>query len=65
MALNSDIAFKMGCGRYIQERNAIVNNLKVGVCGFGIGSNIVDKKLIEAENYEAITELARVYTSQL
>ena len=39
--------------------------LKAGVCGFGIGSNIVSKKLIEAENYEAITELARMYTSQL
>ena len=27
MALNSDIAFKIGCGRYIQERKAIKNNL--------------------------------------
>lgn len=27
MALNSDIAFKIGCGRYIQEREAIINNL--------------------------------------
>ena len=35
MALNSDIAFKFGCGRYIQERNAIVNNLKTELARFG------------------------------
>ena len=39
--------------------------LKAGVCGFGIGSNIVSKKLIEAGDYKAITELARAYTAQL
>ena len=33
--------------------------LRAGVCGFGIGSNIVDKKLIEAEDYAEITELAK------
>ena len=38
---------------------------KAGVCGFGIGSNIVNKKLIEAGDFKAITELARVYTAQL
>ena len=35
--------------------------LKAGVCGFGIGSNIVDKKLIEREDWSAITALARRY----
>lgn len=34
-----------------------------GVCGFGIGSNIVDKKLLADNNYEEITELARKYVS--
>ena len=36
--------------------------LKAGVCGFGIGSNIVNKKLIDAGDFTAITELARKYT---
>lgn len=39
--------------------------LKAGVCGFGIGSNIIDKKLIEAEDYNGITELAKKYVSSL
>ena len=47
------------------DENNMDEYLKAGVCGFGIGSNIVSKKLVEAGNYEAITELARMYTSQL
>ena len=35
--------------------------LKAGVCGFGIGTNIVDKKLIAANDFDAITELAKKY----
>ncbi len=35
MALNSDIAFKFGCGRYIQERQAIQHNLETEVKRFG------------------------------
>lgn len=34
-----------------------------GVCGFGIGSNIVDKKLIEKGAFDEIEALAKVYTS--
>lgn len=37
--------------------------LKVGICGFGIGSNITDKKMIEEGNFEGITALARKYVS--
>jgi len=33
--------------------------LNVGICGFGMGSNIVDKKALADGNYEAITELAK------
>lgn len=33
--------------------------LKAGICGFGMGSNIVDKKAIDEGNYAAITELAK------
>ena len=39
--------------------------LKAGVCGFGIGSNIIDKKLIEDEDYDGITALAKKYVSAL
>lgn len=39
--------------------------LKAGVCGFGLGSNIVDKKLLEANDYEAITLLAEKYVSEV
>lgn len=35
--------------------------LKCGVCGFGLGSNIIDKKLLAASDYEAITALAEKY----
>jgi len=47
------------------DENNMEEYLKAGVCGFGIGSNIVNKKLIEAGDFEAITELARVFTSRL
>ena len=36
---------------------------KIGISGFGIGSNIIDKKLIDAEDYEGITALAKKYVS--
>lgn len=39
--------------------------LKTGVCGFGIGSGIVDKKMLQANDYKAITKLAEGYTSIL
>lgn len=45
----------------INEDN-MADYLKAGVFGFGIGSNIVNKKLIDADNYPAITELAKTYT---
>lgn len=35
MALNSDIAYKFGCGRYIQEENAIEKNLYRELKNFG------------------------------
>lgn len=45
------------------NENNISDYLKAGVCGFGIGSNIVSKKLIAENNFEAITELAKKYVS--
>ena len=35
--------------------------LAAGVCGFGVGSNIIDKRMLAEENYACITELARRY----
>lgn len=37
--------------------------LNAGISGFGIGSNIVDKKLVEANDFAAIRRLAEKYTS--
>lgn len=35
--------------------------LSAGVCGFGVGANIVDKNLVNECNYEKITALAEKY----
>ena len=32
---------------------------KVGCCGFGIGGNLVNKKMIQSCNYEALTKTAK------
>lgn len=37
--------------------------LKAGVCGFGIGSNIADKKLIGTGDWAGLTALAEKYTA--
>ena len=36
---------------------------KAGASGFGIGGNIVDKKMLETGDYAAITDLAKRYVS--
>ena len=38
---------------------------KAGVVGFGIGGNIIDKKLLNAQDYPAITKLAEEYVSKI
>lgn len=48
----------------IDEHN-MADYIKVGVSGFGIGTNIVNKKMIEENNYDAITELAAKYVDAL
>lgn len=48
----------------INESN-MSDYLKAGVCGFGIGSNIVSKKLVDANDFNAVTELAKKYTDAL
>ena len=46
----------------VDETN-MADYLKVGVSGFGVGSNIIDKKALAEENYAAITELAKKYVA--
>lgn len=46
------------------DSNNMAEFLKAGAAGFGIGSNIVDKKLIDSENYTELTALAKTYTKQ-
>lgn len=43
----------------------ITEYLSVGACGVGIGSDIANKKLIEANNFDAIEENARRYVKQI
>jgi 2-dehydro-3-deoxyphosphogluconate aldolase/(4S)-4-hydroxy-2-oxoglutarate aldolase len=39
--------------------------LKAGICGFGIGGNIVDMKLVNAGDYAGLTALAQRYTDRI
>ncbi len=47
------------------NENNMSDYLKAGVCGFGIGSNIVSKKLVDANDFKAVTELAKKYNDAL
>ena len=46
----------------VNEEN-IKDYLNAGASGFGIGSNIVNKKLINSGSFDAICELAKKYTA--
>jgi len=43
----------------------ISDYLKIGVCGFGLGSNIVNKKMIANGDWDAITALAQKYVAAI
>ena len=48
------------------HRKAMVNMnefIEAGVCGFGIGTNITNKKMIEENDFEGITALAKEYVA--
>ena len=47
------------------DENNMAEYLKAGISGFGIGSNIVNKKLIENGEFDKITELAKKYVSAI
>lgn len=44
------------------NENNMKDYLDVGICGFGIGSNIVNKKLIDNNDFETISILTKKYT---
>ena len=48
----------------INEKN-MIDYFTAGVSGIGIGSNIVDKKAIEKNDFEAITKHAKLYVDSL
>lgn len=45
----------------INEEN-MSDYLSAGVCGFGVGSNIINKKMLENNDFKAVTALAEKYT---
>ncbi len=45
------------------DENNMEEYLKAGVSGFGIGTNIVNKKMLENNDYNGITKLAEKYVS--
>ena len=47
------------------DENNMKDYLKVGISGFGVGSNITDKKMIENNDWAGITALAKKYVSDL
>ena len=47
------------------DENNIKDYLKIGLSGFGIGSNIVKKDLISAGKFSEITELAKKYVNAI
>ena len=47
------------------DENNMQDYLKAGVSGFGVGSNIIDKKMLDAEDWSGITALAEKYVSVL
>jgi len=47
------------------DENNMQEYIKAGVCGFGVGSNIIDKKLLAENDYASIAEYAKKYVNAL
>ncbi len=45
------------------DENNMQDYLKAGVSGFGVGSNIIDKKMLDAGDWSGITALAKKYVA--
>lgn len=48
----------------VDERN-VGDFLAIGLSGVGVGSNIVKKAMLDAEDYDGITKLATLYTEAI
>ncbi len=46
------------------DENNMREYMDAGVCGIGVGSGIVKKSLVDSDDFEAITELAKKYTEK-
>ena len=47
------------------DHNNLTEYLRAGVCGVGVGANIVNKDLLRQGNFEAIAALAAEYTARI
>lgn len=47
------------------DENNMADYLKAGISGFGIGTNIVNRKLIDEGKFDEITHLAKKYVANL
>lgn len=47
------------------DKNNMKDYLAAGVCGFGVGSNIINKKMLAENDYRGITALAKEYVAVL
>lgn len=45
------------------DKNNMPDYIKAGVNGFGVGSNIINKKMLETNDYAGITKLAEEYVA--
>ena len=59
------VSAPLSAGKYLAVGGIDENNMKeyldAGIKGFGVGSNSVNKKMISANEFEKITELAKKY----
>ena len=47
------------------DENNMADYLNVGISGFGVGTNIINKKMIKEGDFEGITQLAKKYMAVL
>ena len=45
------------------DENNMADYLACGIAGFGVGSNIIDKRMLAENDYSGVTSLAKTYTA--
>lgn len=45
------------------DENNMADYLACGIAGFGVGSNIIDKRMLAENDYRGVTALAKIYTA--